>query len=163
MAINDTTTHASTVRDAYNTGILGKESDASQKAPLGDILAVLLDVANTAVTVSAVTVGTSVTPTLTPTATGALVPTATSAVVISATAVSAATAVTPASAAYASPDQTILANLGNANKVAINACVTDITNLIAKVNAATVDIIAIAPRSAPILIVLAMTTRITAP
>ena len=132
MAINDTTTHSTTVRDDYNSGILGKESDASQKAPLGDILSVLLDVANTAVTVSAVTVGTAVTPTL--------APTATSPVVITATAVSASAAVSPASAAYASPDQTILANLANASKTTINQCVTDIGNLITKVNQAVVDI-----------------------
>jgi hypothetical protein len=156
MALNDTTTKSTTVRDQYNTGILGKGSDASQQAPLGDILSVLLDVSNTAVTVSAVTVGTSVTPTLTPTATGAVTPTATGAVTptatgavtptataavsLTATAVSAATAVSPASAAYASPDQSILATLANANRAGINLCVTDIGNIITKVNAAVVDI-----------------------
>jgi len=155
MAINDTTTHSSTVRDAYNTGILGKESDASQKAPLGDILSVLLDVANTAVSVSAVTVGTAVTPTLTPTATSGatgIIPTATAVVTVSASSVSVATAVSTAAVAYASPDQTILANLANANYVSVNQCVTDIKALITKVNAAVVDISATDAKLSAVLV-----------
>jgi hypothetical protein len=171
MALNDTTTKSTTVRDQYNTGILGKGSDASQQAPLGDILSVLLDVSNTAVTVSAVTVGTSVTPTLTPTATGAVTPTATGAVTptataavsLTATAVSAATAVSPASAAYASPDQSILATLANANRAGINLCVTDIGNIITKVNAAVVDISAVDTKvNAAVVDISAVDTKVNA-
>ena len=139
MSINTTTTKSSTVQDAFNSGILGKESDASQKAPLGDILAILLDVANPSVTVSAVTA----TGAVNPTATGAINPTATGGVVLTATAVAAATAVSPASAAYASPDQSILAALANAEKVTLNALVTDVGAINTKLTQATVDIFAL--------------------
>lgn len=123
MSINTTTTKSSTVQDAFNSGILGKESDASQKAPLGDILAILLDVANPSVTVS---------PVATP-----------GGVVLTATAVAAATAVSPASAAYASPDQSILAALANAERVTLNALVTDVGAINTKLAQATVDISAL--------------------
>jgi hypothetical protein len=134
MAINDTTTHKSTVRDAFNSGILGKESDASQKAPLGDILSILLDVANTAVAVSAVTVGTSVTATLAPTATAA--------VVVTATAVQASAVAATAATTYSSPDTTLLHTLANANQATVNQCVTDIKTLITQINKVTVDLAA---------------------
>jgi len=123
-----TTTSRNTVRDALNSNVLGKESDAAAQAPLGDILSILLDTRNASTTISAVT------------ATGAVTPTATGAVTQTATGVTAATAVTPASAAYASPDQSILAALSNANSMAVNACVTDIIAIKAKLDAAVVDI-----------------------
>ena len=148
MSINTTTTKSSTVQDAFNSGILGKESDASQKAPLGDILAILLDVANPSVTVSAVTA----TGAVNPTATGAINPTATGGVVLTATAVAAATAVSPASAAYASPDQSILAALANAEKVTLNALVTDVGAINTKLTQATVDITALATKMAQVTV-----------
>ena len=102
--MSSTTTKVSTVRDNLNSTKLGVVSDASVKAPLGDILSILLDTRNANTTISAVT------------ATGAITPTATGVTTITATGVSAATAVSPASAAYASPDQSLVAALVNVSR-----------------------------------------------
>jgi len=64
-----------------------------------------------------------------------------SAVAPSSVAVSAATAVSPASAAYASPDQTTLANLANALRTDLNLAVTDIANIGTLLNQARADIL----------------------
>ena len=99
MALNDTTTKSNTVRDNFNSGILGKAADASQKAPLGDLLAVLLDAANPSVVVAATTVGGAV----------------------------ANTGVTsPANASYTQGDQTALATCVLALVVQINLIRTDL-------------------------------------
>ena len=99
MALNDTTTKSNTVRDNFNSGILGKAADASQKAPLGDLLAVLLDAANPNVSVAATTVGGAV----------------------------ANTGVTsPANASYTQGDQTALATCVLALVVQINLIRTDL-------------------------------------
>ena len=102
MTINATTTKSATVRENYNTGILGKESDASQKAPLGDMLSVILDVANPSVVVAATTIG------------GAVANTGVT---------------TPANASYTQADQTALANCVLALVVQINLARTDILAL----------------------------------
>ena len=146
--MSSTTTKVSTVRDNLNSTKTGVADDAGVKAPLGDILSILLDTRNASTTISAVTA----TGAVTPTATGAVTPTATGAVVITATAVSASNAVSTAAASYVQADQTLLALLGNANKTAISQCVTDITNLIAKVSAATVDISALATKLAAVAV-----------
>ena len=126
---SSTTTKVTTVRDKLNSPTLGKAADVADRVPLGDILSVLLDSANSATTVAATTVGTAITPT----ASAAAVPT-------TATSVSATSAVSPASAAYASPDQSTLAALANATKATVNQCVVDIGALTTKLNQATVDI-----------------------
>jgi hypothetical protein len=131
--MSSTTTKVSTVRDNLNSTKLGVVSDAIARAPLGDILSILLDTRNANTTISAVTATGAVTPTL-----------ATS--VLTATAVSAATAVSPASAAYASPDQSLVAALVNSLKTQVNACVTDIGAINAKLGAAVVDITALATK-----------------
>ena len=109
MTINATTTKSATVRDNYNTGILGKESDASQKAPLGDMLSVILDVANPSVVVAATTIG------------GAVANTGVT---------------TPANASYTQADQTALANCVLALVVQINLARTDILALRAELASA---------------------------
>jgi hypothetical protein len=109
MTINATTTKSATVRDNYNTGILGKESDASQKAPLGDILSVMLDVANPSVVVAATTIGNAVANT---------------------------GVTTPANASYTQADQTALANCVLALVVQINLARTDILALRAELASA---------------------------
>jgi TusA-related sulfurtransferase len=132
--MSSTTTKVSTVRDNLNSTKLGVASDAIVKAPLGDILSILLDTRNANATISAVT------------ATGAITPTATGVTTITATGVSAATAVSPASAAYASPDQSLVAALVNSLKTQVNAAVTDLIAVKAKLDAAVVDISAIATK-----------------
>jgi len=109
MTINATTTKSATVRDNYNTGILGKESDASQKAPLGDMLSVILDVANPSVVVAATTIG------------GAVANTGVT---------------TPANASYTQADQTALATCVLALVVQINLARTDILALRAELASA---------------------------
>ena len=109
MTINATTTKSATVRDNYNTGILGKESDASQKAPLGDMLSVILDVANPSVVVAATTIGNAVANT---------------------------GVTTPANASYTQADQTALANCVLALVVQINLARTDILALRAELASA---------------------------
>ena len=121
---SSTTTKVTTVRDKLNSPTLGKAADVADRVPLGDILSVLLDSANSATTVAATTVGTAITPT----ASAAAVPT------------TATSAVSPASTAYASPDQSTLAALANATKATVNQCVVDIGALTTKLNQATVDI-----------------------
>lgn len=109
MTINATTTKSATVRENYNTGILGKESDASQKAPLGDMLSVILDVANPSVVVAATTIG------------GAVANTGVT---------------TPANASYTQADQTALATCVLALVVQINLARTDILALRAELASA---------------------------
>jgi hypothetical protein len=131
--MSSTTTKVSTVRDNLNSTKTGVLNDAGVRAPLGDILSILLDTRNANTTISAVTASGAVTPTL-----------ATS--VLTATAVSASNAVSTAAASYVQADQTLLALLGNANKTTINACVTDIGAINAKLGAAVVDITALATK-----------------
>jgi len=119
--MSSTVTKVNTVRDNMNSSKLGVQADAELKAPLGDILSILLDTRNPSVTVSGTTVGSAVTP--------------------SSVAVSAATAVSPASAAYATGDQTTLANLANALRTDLNLAVTDIANIGALLNQARADIL----------------------
>ena len=57
MTQNATTTKSTTVRDLFNSGILGKESDAILKAPLGEMLALLFNATNPNTAVAATTVG----------------------------------------------------------------------------------------------------------
>jgi len=132
--MSSTTTKVSTVRDNLNSTKTGVLNDAGVRAPLGDILSILLDTRNANTTISAVTASGAVTPTL-----------ATS--VLTATAVSASNAVsTAAASAYASPDQSLVAALVNSLKTQVNACVTDIGAINAKLGAAVVDITALATK-----------------
>ena len=102
MSLNGTTTKSSTIRDMFNSGILGKEADASQKAPLGDMLSILFDAANPNTAVAATTVGGAV----------------------------ANTGVTsPANVNYTQADQTALATCVLALVVQINLLRTDVLAL----------------------------------
>ena len=124
MTINATTTKSATVRENYNTGILGKESDASQKAPLGDMLSVILDVANPSVVVAATTIG--------------AVAAATVGGVVANTGVT-----SPAGSTYAQADQTALATCVLALVVQINLIRTDLLAVVTELTAARVDILAL--------------------
>jgi hypothetical protein len=58
--MSSTTTKTNTVRDNLNSNRLGQAADALGKAPLGDILSVLLDTRNANTTIAATTVGSAV-------------------------------------------------------------------------------------------------------
>ena len=58
-----TTTKVNTVRDNLNSNVLGLGADAMAKAPLGDVLSILLDTRNANTTIAATTIGAAVTPT----------------------------------------------------------------------------------------------------
>lgn len=122
MTLNATTTKSTTVRDAYNTGILGKEADASQKAPLGDMLSVLFDAANPNTVVAATTVGSATSQT------GATVAT---------------TSAATQSASYVQADVQTIATLANALKTDYNKTITDVATIVVLLNQARVDILAL--------------------
>ena len=124
MALNDTTKKSNTVRDNFNSGILGKAADASQKAPLGDLLAVLLDAANPSVVVAATTMG--------------AVAAATVGGVVANTGVQGT-----ANASYTQADQTALATCVLALVTQINLMRTDELAIITELTAARVDILAL--------------------
>jgi hypothetical protein len=167
MTLNVTTTKATTVRDLLNSGILGLMSDGSQRAPLGDMLAVLLDVANPAVVVAATTVGAAVVDTaagpIVDTAVGPVAVTAAGPVVQTSAPTAQPAATTPANVAYTQVDQTALADLANALEVLLNLVVADITALTTQVNALIVDdTAAIAQLNAAITDNGAQTTQVNA-
>lgn len=139
-----TTVKKSTIRDLLNSNALGRESDGIGGAPLGDLLSVLLDVANPGVVVGATTIGAALTPSvgavITPTVGAALTKTVGAAVVQGSGPTAQANATTPAGVGYVQADQTALADLANALKVLANLIVTDVTNLTTRVNQAIVDI-----------------------
>jgi hypothetical protein len=97
-----TVTKVTTVRDKLNSQVLGKASDTANRAPLGDILAAMLDVLNPNSTIAAITAGGAV----------------------------ASTGVTsPANASYTQGDQTALATCVLALVVQINLIRADIIAL----------------------------------
>lgn len=111
--MSTTTTKTNTVRDMFNANTLGLLSDAMLKAPLGDILSVLLDAANPNVVVAATTVG----------------------------AVAAQTGATVATAD--ATDLASAEALANALKTDYNKSITDIATLVARVNQLRVDVLAL--------------------
>jgi hypothetical protein len=122
MTLNATTTKFTTVRDNFNSGILGKIADASEIAALGDMLAVLLDAANPSVSVNATTIGAA------PTQTGATVATTNAAT---------------QSGSYVQADVQTIATLANALKVDYNKTITDVAALVTAITALRVDVLAL--------------------
>jgi hypothetical protein len=100
--MSSTTTSTTTLRDKLNSPTLGKEADAIREAPLGDLLSLLLDVANPGTSVPATTVG------------GAVANTGVQ---------------SPANASYTQADQTALATCALALVVQINLLRTDVLAL----------------------------------
>jgi hypothetical protein len=121
---SSTTTQATTVRDQLNSPTLGKTTDVAQKAPLGEILSAILDVANPSVVVAATTIGAA--------------QSATTGGTVANTGVT-----TPANASYTQGDQTALANCVLALVVQINLMRTDLLAAITQANKARVDILAL--------------------
>jgi hypothetical protein len=122
--MSSTTTKTSTVRDKLNSTILGLGADANGKAPLGDILAILLDTRNANTTVNATTMGAVAAATV-----GGAV---------------ANTGVTnPANAGYTQVDQTALAVCVLALVTQLNLARADILAIVTELTAARVDILAL--------------------
>lgn len=120
--MSSTTTSVTTFRDKLNSPALGKQADANASVPMGDLLSVVLDVSNPNVVVAATTVGASVSQT------GATVATADAATQTS---------------SYVQVDVQTVATLANALKVDYNKTITDVAALVARLNQARVDILAL--------------------
>jgi hypothetical protein len=127
---SSTTTQPVTLRDKLNEPSLGKFADALAQAPVGDALAILLDVSNPSTTVPATTVGAAVSQT------GATVATASAATQTS---------------SYVQADVQSIATLANALKVDYNKTIADVAALVAQVNALRVDDLALRAAAAAAL------------
>jgi len=128
-----TTTVVQTVRDKLNSNILGKETDVHSRAPLGDILSILLDTTNPTTVVAATTVGAAVTPT-------SSAPSAQTGATVSTT--SAATQ----TGSYVQADVQTIATLANALKTDYNKTITDVGAILTTLGAAVTDVGTLATR-----------------